>query len=166
MSILKKKNKTIERVRQAYKQAPWRVQLRSIGFYLLPVISIAMVTIIYLNISAQAATAGLKIQNLHEEEEIIQRSIANQRTQFAWLTSYTTMQKRADSLGYVLLDPNTATYIIIPGYQGRETVLMAPLPDQSPIVSAAADPRFQQSLWDWFYTTFVSSGAQFQGGVR
>lgn len=166
MGILKKKNKTVERIKQAYKQAPWRAQLRSIGFYLLPVIAIAMVTIIYLNISAQAATAGLKIRNLREEEEIIQRSIANQRTQFAWLTSLATIQKRAESLGYVLLDPNAATYMIIPGYQGRETILMAPLPGETAIVPAAADPRFQQSLWDWFYSTFISSGVEYQGGVR
>lgn len=166
MGILKKKNKTIDRVKQAYKQAPWRSQLRSIGFYLLPVFAIAMVTIIYLNISAQAATAGLKIRNLREEEEIIQRSIANQRTQFAWLTSFEIMQRRAESLGYVLMDPNAATYMIMPGYQGRETILMAPLPGEGTIVPTAADPRFQQSLWDWFLSTFVSSSVQYQGGVQ
>jgi len=166
MGILRKKNNTVEWVKQAYKQAPWRSQLRSIGFYLLPVIAVALVTIIYLNISAQAATAGLKIQDLREEEESIQRSIANQRTQFAWLTSYTTMKKRAESLGYILLDPNTASYLVIPGYQGRKTVLMAPLPGRSTIVSAAADPRYQQSLWDFFYAFFIGNDTYYQGGIE
>lgn len=147
MGILKKNNK-VDRIKQAYKQAPWRIQLRSIGLYLVPVIAIALVTVIYLNISAQAATAGLKIQELRIEEESVSRSIANQRTQYAWLTSFTTMKARAEKLGYVLMDPHAAIYLTIPAYPGRETILMAPLPSPDVSLSTLADPRFQQSLWD------------------
>ena len=38
--------------------------------------------------------------NLHFDEEEILRNIANQRTQLAWVTSYTQMQKRAEKLGF------------------------------------------------------------------
>jgi len=87
MGILKKKNPPIQRIKQAYRQAPWRLQLQSIGFYLLPLIAIVMVTIIYLNISAQAATAGLKIRDMLSQQEELQRTNANQRTHLALLTT-------------------------------------------------------------------------------
>ncbi len=68
MGILKQKKPTFDRIKQAYRQAPWRLQMQSIGFYLLPVIAIALTTIIYLNISAQAATAGLHVRDMRIEE--------------------------------------------------------------------------------------------------
>jgi hypothetical protein len=165
MGILKKKNPPFDRLKQAYKQAPWRIQLQSIGFYLLPVISIAIITVIYLNISAQAATAGLHIRDMRIEEETMQRSVSNQRTRLAWLTSYTTMHQRAQSVGYSLIDPKNTTYIVVPGYTGRGIVLMAPPPGEG-ISKALSDPRYQESLWEWFSNTFLFTESSTPGGVQ
>jgi len=165
MGILKKSNPPLDRLKQAYKQAPWRVQLQSIGFYLLPVVTIALITVIYLNISAQAATAGLHVSAMRIEEETIQRSIANQCTHLAWLTSYTTMHERAQALGYTLIDPRNTIFLVVPGYTGREVVLMAPLPGAG-ISKTLSDPRYQESLWEWFYNTFIDAGGQTTGGVN
>jgi hypothetical protein len=165
MSILKKKNPPIDRLKQAYQQAPWRIQLQSIGFYLLPVIAIALITVIYLNISAQAATAGLHVRDMRIEEETVQRSVANQRTRLAWLTSYTTMHQRAQSLGYTLIDPKNTTFLVVPGYTGRGLVLMAPPPGEG-ISRALSDPRYQESLWEWFSYTFMITNSQTSGGVQ
>ncbi len=165
MSILKKKNPPIDRLKQAYRQAPWRIQLQSIGFYLLPVIAIALIMVIYLNISAQAATAGLHIRDMRIEEETVQRSVANQRTRLAWLTSYTTMHQRAQSLGYTLIDPANTTFLVVSGYTGRGLVLMAPPPGEG-ISKALSDPRYQESLWEWFSNTFLFANSQTSGGVQ
>ena len=165
MGILKKKNPPLEYLKQAYKQAPWRIQLQSIGFYLLPVIAIALITVIYLNISAQAATAGLHIRKMRINEETVQRSIANQRTQLAWLTSYVTMHQRAQSMDYTLIDPNNSTFLIVPGYTGRGIVLMAPPPGENMSI-ALSDSRYQESLWDWLSVTFIDTGSQTSGGVQ
>jgi Tfp pilus assembly protein PilV len=165
MGILKKKNPPLEYLRQAYKQAPWRIQLQSIGFYLLPVIAIALITVIYLNISAQAATAGLQIRKMRINEETIQRSIANQRTQLAWLTSYVTMHQRAQSMGYTLIDPKNSIFLVVPGYTGRGIVLMAPPPGEN-MSLALSDSRYQESLWDWFSVTFIDTESQTSGGVQ
>jgi hypothetical protein len=164
MGILKQKKPTFYRIKQAYRQAPWRLQMQSIGFYLLPVIAIALTTIIYLNISAQAATAGLHVRDMRIEEETLQRSIANQRTHLAWLTSYPFMFQRAQSLGYSQLNPADATYIVIPGYSGRQVVLMAP-PPGSEISKALSDPRYQQSLLDWMSDTFFGTTQTSTGGT-
>ncbi len=165
MSILKKKTPPIDRLKQAYRQAPWRTQLQSIGFYLLPVIAIALIMVIYLNISAQAATAGLHIRDMRIEEETIQRSVANQRTRLAWLTSYTTMHQRAQSLGYSVINPANTTFLVVPGYTGRGLVLMAPPPGEG-ISKALSDPRYQESLWEWFSNTFLFANDQTSGGVQ
>lgn len=165
MGILKKSKPPFDRLKQAYKQAPWRIQLQSIGFYLLPVVAIALITVIYLNISAQAATAGLHVRDMRIEEESIQRSIANQRTRLAWLTSYPTMHQRAQSLGYTLVDPKNTTFLVVPGYAGREIVLMAPLPGEG-ISKTLSDPRYQESLWEWFSDTFIGIGGQTAGGAN
>jgi hypothetical protein len=165
MSILKKKTPSLDRLKQAYKQAPWRIQLQSIGFYLLPVVAIALITIIYLNISAQAATAGLHVRDMRIEEEVIQRSVANQRTRLAWLTSYTTMHQRAQTLGYSLIDPKNTTFVVVPGYNGRRIVLMAPPPGEG-ISKTLSDPRFQESLWEWFSNTFIFTNDPATGGIN
>lgn len=164
MGILKQKKPAFDRIKQAYRQAPWRLQLQSIGFYLLPVIAIALTTIIYLNISAQAATAGLHVRDMRIEEETLLRSIANQRTRLAWLTSYPFMYQRAQALGYTQLNPADATYIVIPGYSGRQVVLMAP-PPGSEISKALSDPRYQQSLLDWLTDTFFETSQSSTGGT-
>ena len=104
--------------KQAYKQAPWRRQIQSIGLSLLPVVAIAVIISLYLIISAQAATAGLRIMNLHYEEEEILRTIANQRTQLAWITSYSQMQNRAEKMGYEAAPESNVHYMTIAGYQG------------------------------------------------
>lgn len=164
MSLLKQKKPAFDRIKQAYRQAPWRLQLRSIGFYLLPIIAIALTTIIYLNISAQAATAGLHVRDMRIEEETLQRSIANQRTRLAWLTSYPYMYQRAQSLGYNQLNPGDATYIVIPGYSGRQMILMAP-PPGSELSKALSDMRYQQSLLDWIMDTFLRPSQTTTGGL-
>ncbi len=165
MGILKKNKPPIDRLKQAYKQAPWRIQLQSIGFYLLPVVAIALITVIYLNISAQAATAGLHVRDMRIEEETIQRSVANQRTRLAWLTSYITMHQRAQSLGYALIDPKNSTFLVVPGYTGRGIVLMAPPPGEG-MSKTLSDPRYQESLWEWFSNTFIVAGGQTIGGIN
>ncbi len=85
-----------KKTKQAYKQAPWRRQIRSLGYSLLPVIALVVVAALHLIISAQSAEAGLQIMDMHYQEEEILRQIANQRTELAFSTSYKKMLARAE----------------------------------------------------------------------
>jgi hypothetical protein len=140
--------------KQAYKQAPWRRQIQSIGLSLLPVISIAVFIMLYLIIGAQAAAAGLEIMNLHFEEEEILRKIANQRTQLAQVTSYTTMQEKAEKLGFIPVLESDIYYMAIPGYQGKNAVLIAPPPDTKNDSVLLVNDLYNESLANWFVQTF------------
>ena len=140
--------------KQAYKQAPWRRQIQSIGLSLLPVVAIAVIIALYLIISGQAAAAGLQIMNLHYEEEEILRTIANQRTQLAWITSYSQMQKRAEKMGYEAAPEINVHYITIVGYQGQNAVLIAPPPGIGNDTALLVNELYNLSLSNWFLDTF------------
>ena len=149
--------------KQAYKQAPWRRQIQSIGLSLLPVVAIAIFISLYLITSAQAAAAGLHIMNLHYDEEEILRTIANQRTQLAWITSYSQMQKRAAILGYEVASESNVHFIMIEGYQGQNAVLIAPPPGFENESPSFVNELYNQSLSNWFLDTFFISSSSNNG---
>ena len=140
--------------KHAYKQAPWRRQIQSIGLSLLPVVSIAVFIMLYLVIGAQAAAAGLEIMNLHFEEEEILRNIANQRTRLAHVTSYSSMQAKAEKLGFIPVPESSIYYMAIPGYQGKNAVLIAPPPDTKNESYFLVNNLYNESLANWFVQTF------------
>ncbi len=149
--------------KQAYKQAPWRRQIQSIGLSLLPVVAIAIFIMLYLVISAQAANAGLQIMNLHYDEEEILRKIANQRTQLGWTTSYSQMQKRAEKLGYELSPDSNIHYMTIPGYQGKNALLVAPPPSVENESAPFVNDLYNESLANWFVDTLFISSQNYGG---
>jgi hypothetical protein len=150
--------------KQAYKQAPWRRQLQSIGLSLLPVVAIAVIISLYLIISAQAAAAGLRIMNLHYEEEEILRTIANKRTQLAWITSYSQMHRRAENMGYEAVSESNVHYITIAGYQGQNAALIAPPPGIENESAPFINELYNQSLSNWFLDTFFIASSNGIGG--
>jgi len=141
--------------KQAYIQAPWRRQLRSIGLSLLPIIAIAVVSALNLIISAQSAEAGLLIMDMHYKEEEILRRIANQRTELAWTTSYKEMLRRAIKAGFEKIPQESQHYMIISGYQGQETALIASPPVSEKQRAPIVNEFYQLSLWEWFMDSFL-----------
>jgi hypothetical protein len=135
---------------QAYRQAPWRIQLQWIGLFLLGLVLVAAVTGLYLNISAQAATAGRRIQSLESDIDDINNEIADLTTKLAKITSTEIMKSRAEELGFKLLDPHQAVYLEIPGYNPDADLSLAPprvsVIAESPIVQSS----YKISLWEWF----------------
>jgi len=136
------------RIIHAYRQAPWRVQRQYVGTFLLVVIIVALVSALYLDVTARAALAGREIQELRVDITAIQRSNADLETELAGLTSSTTMQQRAVELGYRPVMPGELDYVFVPGY-------IAPEPD---ILLAAVDvttpayhlpEEYTQSLIEW-----------------
>jgi len=138
------------RILQAYKQAPWRIQLQWIGLFLLGLVLIAAVAGLYLNISAQAATAGRKIQSLEYDIDEINNEIAELTTELAQVTITRNMKTRAKELGFQLVNPKEAVYLEIPGYNPNADLVLAPprvnIVPQTPLVQSS----YKISLWDWF----------------
>jgi len=138
------------RLIQAYKQAPWRVQIQWIGLFLLALVLIAAITGIYLNVSAQAATAGRMIQFIERDTEVINNEIAELTASLAQAKSAEKMQERAVELGFRLLDPAEAVYLEIPGFDPNADLELAPPRVSTIVESPMIRSAYKSSLWEWF----------------
>lgn len=135
---------------QAYAQAPWRLRTQQGAMFLIGVFLVGCVIWVLLTISVEASEAGLQIQEMTREEQIVMREIANLRTTIAEKTSSVHMRQRAEELGFRPATMEDVTYITVAGYTGRQTVISAPPPgsDLPPLLLKSA---YTQSLSEWLY---------------
>jgi hypothetical protein len=150
---------------QAYQQTPWRTQLQRFGLFLLGLIVVGLVAGLYLYITAESVSAGVTIQDLEWEKETIQRRISNLKSEIGFLSSAIEMENRAFELGFRPNDPEQITYMVVPGYPGRQAAIMAPPPQPAPVQQVVIKPAYTESLWEWFFQGMVemsesSKGAQ------
>jgi hypothetical protein len=137
------------RILQAYKQTPWRIQIQWIGLFLLGLVLIASITGLYLSISAQAAASGRKIQSLEWQISNINNEIAELTSSLARVKSVDNMKSRAEAMGFIPINPHTAVYLEIPGYNPHAELELAPprvnIISESPTLLSS----YQTSLWQW-----------------
>jgi cell division protein FtsL len=155
-----------QKLEQAYRQAPWRTQVQWSGMFLIFLVGFVMIAGLYLSISAQAATAGLEVQDLQVQKDEITRRTADLRNQLAYLTSDSVMVKRAKAMGFKLNRIDDPTYLIINGYAGRNLANLAPPPGLDMIPSPALRPAYTQSLWEWLFQGVLSYSDPSVGGLR
>lgn len=134
---------------QAYKQAPWRIQLQKIGLFLLALVTVVLIASIYLDITTKAANAGVQIRILETDRVNIERKISDLNTQLAILNSSEVMEKRSIELGFVPATAEDIQYIEIDGFQGRSPALIAPPPGYQLNEQSLIKPAYKQSLWEW-----------------
>lgn len=140
-----------QRIIQAYRQAPWRVQLQWIGVFLLVLVVAMLMAGVYLQVSAQATAAGSRSHQLELERENLQIRIADLRTQLAYLNSSVVMRARAEELGFYQAGQDDLIYLAVPGYAGRKVVFLAPPPSGPAREVSLIKPAYKQSLWEWLY---------------
>jgi len=149
-----------KRLSQAQKQAPWRIRIQSVGMVLLILAGAIVVAALYLSVSAQAANAGLELQDLDSQKQDLEDQIADQETFLAWLDSTTKMEQRAADLGFERISADRALYVAVPGYNGPKSVLLAPLPGSRLFQDPVLKPGYTQSIWDWLFEGVRLSGTQ------
>ncbi|NJN44110.1 MAG: hypothetical protein HC806_04835 [Anaerolineae bacterium] len=110
----------------AYKNAPWRVQLQLIGMFSLAVVVIALIAGLYLNVTARAATIGREIQDMEREILGLQHITADLENQLGLLTSIKTMERRAEDLGFQVINPAEILYVAVPGVCWASACLARP----------------------------------------
>lgn len=154
---MQNKSRTNSPIKQAYNQAPWRIATQRGVLFLIIAILASSILWIMVNVTIQAAAAGLEIQQLEEKREALQRQIASRRTDIARQTTSAVMKERALKLGFEPIDPENVTYIVVPGYKGRQPIIQA-LPssqaDQPPIIK----PVYTQSLSEWILQGIMELG--------
>ena len=137
-------------IKQAFEQAPWRIQLRNVVWILLVVVCFFTVAIFNLNISSRTYAAGVAIQDLESEKNNTLRQIADLRHQLAMIKSSSEMEKRLGELGYERIsDPEELVYLVVPGYLGEQPVYELPSSHKDESLTLIK-PAYTQSLWEFF----------------
>jgi len=152
-----------QQVTQAYQQTPWRLQLQRFGLFLLGLVVIGLVAGLYLYISAETVSAGVEIQRLEWEKDSIKRRISNLKSEIGFLSSAVEMEKRAFELGFRPNNPDQITYMVVPGYPGRQAAIMAPPPHPPAVQQVIIKPAYTQSLWEWFFQGMLAMNEQSKG---
>jgi len=140
----------------AYKIAPWRVNRQWVGFALLVVVALAMISALYLDVTSQAAIAGREIQDLTASITVNQQVSRDLETQLATSTSASAMEQRALALGFRPMATGEAEYLVVPGYSVLEPDILSSA--QLPQLSALSiPPEYNESLLDWMDAKISSS---------
>lgn len=155
------------RLIQAYRNTPWRMQLQIIGLFSASVVFMAVIAGVYLNVTARAATIGREIQGLQATQQVLERQIEDQVSSLAHLSSAKTMQKRAKEKGFVMVDPSEAVYIQVNGYPGKQTAQLAPSSHSSDSSDPQLPREFTISMIEWvrhtIYLIGLQTGARVEG---
>jgi cell division protein FtsL len=138
----------VEQFMQAYKEAPWRTQRKWITLFLIGTIAVGMVAGIYLTVTSRAVLAGRETQALEEFISTNSHINADLETQLATSLSTNNMKKRAEEMGFQMVDLKEIDYVVVPGYFPSQTGQLS-LPHPSK-VSPKLDPRYSESLFEWF----------------
>lgn len=138
---------------QAYQQAPWRTQVQRLRTFLLLIVVFALVTGMYLYISAQAAMAGLSTQQGEWVREELIREIASKKIELGTLISVENMEKRAATLGYKPVPADKGMYVIVSGYSGRPLVNLAPPPGPDMLPQSTLKQEYTESIWEFLFKT-------------
>jgi hypothetical protein len=160
----------VQKITQAYSQAPWRKQVQWIGAFLLVLVFVWLVAALYLDVTARAATIGREIQemqvgqaetvNLQSDQAIrlsieeLKRRNADLQAQLAYLLSEDTMKKRAESLGYQQVETGTQLYIEVPGYIPPQTATLASPPGPTVPGTETQVTVVKSSLLNWVEDQF------------
>lgn len=139
----------VQKITQAYSQTPWRKQVQGVGLFLAILVLGLVIAIIYVDVSAEAATVGREIQDMKLKIDALERSIDDKQAELGYITSAVEMEKRAKEMGFKPVSPGEAIYLVVPGYGGRSEAVLAPPSIPSPVQTVALAPEYSISLVDW-----------------
>jgi len=149
----------------AYKQTPWRIQLRRIVWILMVVVIFLLVAVSNLNVSAKTYATGVDIQRLEARRDELTRQIADQKNKLAHLTSIAVMDERTSEASFVPLeDPQSVIYLSVPGYQPPSVEYTAPQAKDIP--QPILKPDYTQSIWELFIQGALKLNKNSQGAAR
>lgn len=139
----------VKRRRHAFRQAPWRHQLRLTGGVVLPLITFLVISGIYLAVNANLANAGREVLSLERSLAELKRENAELVTRLAQLTNPNRMMERALGLGFAPAAPGQVEYLVVDGYVGQPE-FVAPLPSASePEGDRLFSPAYTETLGEW-----------------
>ncbi len=138
----------MQNVKYAYKQAPWRKQIRLLALILVGLVVAVMISIAYLNVSAKTYAVGVEIQALQAEEKRLGNRIADLHNQLGSATAIDAMSKKANEKGYkIISDPSRIVFLPVQGY--IEPAIDVEVPHgRNTTPEVLIKSMYTRSLWD------------------
>jgi len=134
---------------QAFRQAPWRLQVRWTGRTMLWVVLCLTVGGMYLAVNAKVARAGREVLTLQSRQSDLERENAELTADLAELTAPDLMLARAASVGFKPAGPPDVSYIEVEGYQAP-AAFVAPRPPASiELGQGMLSPAYTETLGEW-----------------
>ena len=144
---------------QAFKQAPWRLQILSTSRTALWIVGLVVLGGVYLAVNSKVANAGRELLILERRHELLVRTNGELNATYAGLISPDFMMERASYLGFRPALPTEIQYLPVEGYEISEG-FEAPLPltseEEHP---GMLSPSYTETLGDWL-SRFALGGSQ------
>ena len=141
---------TWRRRRQAFRQAPWRVQVRSTSSTLLLLLGLLAVGAMYLAVSAKLAEAGRRVLVLESRRSELMHQNALLTARLAEMTAPEVMLARATSLGFEPAGPDDIEYVVVDGEALGEAFVAPRPPGTYSQGFSGLSPAFTETLGEWF----------------
>jgi hypothetical protein len=139
--------------KQAYKQKPWRSQMKWISQLLMVALFVLLASLIYLELAGEATSVYQQLITLRQEKIILQDRIADQQSELAKHQSAQVMKPRMEAMGFKRYTYNDVVYVVVPGYQPQSNFKLAPSSAEQTMNQPIIRSAYTESLWDWFNET-------------
>ncbi|MCH7611211.1 MAG: hypothetical protein J4N76_04675 [Chloroflexi bacterium] len=134
---------------QAFKQAPWRLQILSTGRTALWIVGLVILGGVYLAVNAKVAEAGRELLMLQQQHELLIRTNGELSAAYAELISPEIMMERAAYLGFRPALPDEINYLIVDGFEISDE-FEAPRPLTSgESRPGMLSPSYTETLGEW-----------------
>lgn len=144
---------------QAFKQAPWRLQILRTSRTALWIVGLVVLGGIYLAVNAKVAEAGRELLVLQRRQESLVRTNGELNASYAGMISPEVMMERAAYLGFRPALPNEVTYLIVDGIEIKSE-FEAPRPLTSEEARPGIlSPSYTETLGEWL-SRFAIGGDQ------
>lgn len=145
---------------QAFKQAPWRNQLRFTGATMLWIMVLLVLGGMYLAVSAKLADVGRQVLELEEQREKLLEQRNELSVVLAQLASPQRMAERALAMGFRPAGAADVEYLKLEGYV-EDAPFIAPRPISAVRVSGQSlSPAYTETLVDRVERMFGDGGAE------
>ncbi len=144
---------------QAFKQAPWRLQIRTTGRTAFWIVGLLVLGAIYLAVNAEVARAGRELLVLEQQHQRLQRANAELSASYAELTAPELMMEWALYLGFRPARPDEVVYLPVGQYLADPEFVGPRPPIASGDRESMLSPSYTETLGEWFSRLF-SGGAQ------
>ena len=134
---------------QAYSNSPRRQKLQIIGSIFMAIITVAVMLILYLVVSARVVSVGRQLQRAKDQIDHLVYQGVNYRNQIAQLSRFGLMEAKAIELGFRPPYPGEVFYVPVVGYTLQPETSVDISEDIHSTVTNVNLLEYHQSLIDW-----------------